>query len=124
MTSSFSLYTTTRTTWSWSQRYMRLNASTQNVPRLWKSTSGTTTIVTSMPTRAKTTNMNRVLYHEWLPQIMYNQHQSGPPGTVMFVPPFRDPFNYNFNPLTLPLIDLAALGRCIAALSSRANRGQ
>ena len=43
--------------------------------------------------------MNRVLYHEWFPQIMYNHHQTGPQGTVMFAPPFRDPFNYNFDPL-------------------------
>ena len=32
---------------------------------------------------AETENMNRVLYHEWLPQILYNHHQSGPAGTVV-----------------------------------------
>ncbi len=47
-----------------------------------------------MSTQAETTNMNRVLYHEWFPQIMYNHHQTGPTGTVLFAPPFRDPFNY------------------------------
>jgi hypothetical protein len=52
-----------------------------------------------MSTQAESTNMNRVLYHEWFPQIMYNHHQSGPAGTVLFAPPFRDPFNYNFDPL-------------------------
>ena len=26
----------------------------------------------------ETTNMNRVMYKEWFPQIMYNHHQSGP----------------------------------------------
>ncbi|HYP15541.1 MAG TPA: peptidase, partial [Bryobacteraceae bacterium] len=46
--------------------------------------------------------MNRVLYREWFPQIMYNHHQTGPRGAVIFVPPFRDPFNYNFDPL-IPL---------------------
>ncbi len=50
--------------------------------------------------------MNRILYHEWFPQIMYNHHQTGPTGTVLFAPPFRDPFNYVFDPL-IPLgIDL------------------
>ena len=50
--------------------------------------------------------MNRILYKEWFPQIVYDHHQSGPPGTVMFAPPFRDPFNYVFDPL-IPLgIDL------------------
>ena len=33
-----------------------------------------------------------------IPQIMYNHHQTGPAGAVMFAPPFRDPFNYNFHP--------------------------
>ena len=33
---------------------------------------------------------------------MYNHHQTGPAGAVMFAPPFRDPFNYNFDPL-IPL---------------------
>ncbi len=44
----------------------------------------------------------RVHYHEWFPQIIYNHHQSGPSGCVLFAPPFRDPFNYNYDPL-LPL---------------------
>ena len=47
----------------------------------------------------ETTNINRVLFREWFPQIMYNHHQAGPAGTVIFVPPFRDPFNYHFDPL-------------------------
>jgi len=54
---------------------------------------------------AETRNMNRVMYHEWFPQIVYNHHQSGPPGTVMFVPPFRDPFNYNVDPMVVSGID-------------------
>ena len=37
---------------------------------------------------------------------MYNHHQTGPAGTVMFAPPFRDPFNYNFDPLVPIGIDL------------------
>lgn len=54
---------------------------------------------------AETRNMNRVMYHEWFPQIVYNHHQSGPPGTVMFIPPFRDPFNYNVDPMVTSGID-------------------
>jgi hypothetical protein len=56
-------------------------------------------------TQAETKNMNRVMYHEWLPQIVYNHHQSGPAGTVLFCPPFRDPFNYNIDPLVVSGID-------------------
>ncbi len=56
-------------------------------------------------TQSETKNMNRVLYREWFPQIMYNHHQSGPQGTVLFIPPFRDPFNYNIDPLVISGID-------------------
>ena len=45
--------------------------------------------------------MNRVLYREWFPQILYNHHQSGPAGTVLYSPPLRDPFNYNQDPLVV-----------------------
>ena len=50
-------------------------------------------------TQAETENINRVLYHEWFPQILYNHHQSGPAGTVFWSPPMRDPYNYNLHPL-------------------------
>ena len=56
-------------------------------------------------TQAETKNMCRIMYREWFPQIIYNHHQSGPPGTVMFVPPFRDPFNYRCDPRVINGID-------------------
>jgi hypothetical protein len=49
-------------------------------------------------TQAETENINRVLYHEWFPQILYNHHQSGPAGTIFWSPPLRDPYNYNLHP--------------------------
>ncbi len=52
-------------------------------------------------TQAETENINRVLYREWFPQILYNHHQSGPAGTVLYSPPLRDPFNYNEDPLVV-----------------------
>src|SRR3954454_5286887 len=64
----------------------------------------------------ESTNMNRVLYMEWFPQIMYNHHQTGPAGTVMFAPPFRDPFNYNFDPIVPAELDLGG-----AAMATRFN---
>jgi hypothetical protein len=57
-------------------------------------------------TQPETENMNRVMYREWFPQIVYNHHQTGPAGTVMFAPPFRDPFNFNFDPMIPVGIDL------------------
>jgi hypothetical protein len=57
-------------------------------------------------TQPETENMNRQLYLEWFPQVMYNHHQTGPTGTVMFAPPFRDPFNYVYDPLIVTGLDL------------------
>jgi hypothetical protein len=62
-------------------------------------------------TQKETENINRVLYHEWSPQILYNHHQSGPAGTVFWSPPFRDPFNYNQDPLLV--LGLQQLGLAI-----------
>ena len=59
-------------------------------------------------TQAETENMNRVLYHEWFPQILYNHHQSGPAGTVLWSPPMRDPFNYNQDPMVV--LGISSLG--------------
>jgi hypothetical protein len=55
-----------------------------------------------MMNQPETENANRIMYREWFPAIMYNHHQSGPAGAVLFAPPFRDPFNYHFDPL-IPL---------------------
>src|SRR5215471_6808757 len=51
---------------------------------------------------AETKNMNRQMFLEWFPQIVYDHHQTGPAGAVVFIPPFRDPFNYNLDP-SIPL---------------------
>ena len=61
----------------------------------------------------ETTNLNRQLYLEWFPQIVYNHHQHGPAGTIMFVPPFRDPFNYALDPAVI--VGIEALGNAIQA---------
>ncbi len=37
--------------------------------------------------------VSKVLYHQWYPQIVYNHHQTGPPWTRIFIPPFADPVN-------------------------------
>ncbi|WBH18173.1 M14 family metallopeptidase [Sphingomonas radiodurans] len=56
-------------------------------------------------TQPETTNLNRAAYREWFPQILYNQHQTGPVGTVVFIPPFRDPYNFNNEPLVINQTD-------------------
>jgi hypothetical protein len=65
-------------------------------------------------TQAETENINRVLYHEWFPQLLYNHHQSGPAGTIVYSPPFRDPYNYNLDPMMM--LGLQSIG---AALHTR-----
>ncbi len=51
-------------------------------------------------------NISRQMYREWYPQIMYNHHQTGPAGSVMFAPPFRDPHNYNIDPLLINTLNM------------------
>ncbi len=58
-----------------------------------------------MSTQKETIAINNQLYREWFPQIVYNHHQSGPSGTVLFAPPFRGPFNYTLDPLLILSID-------------------
>lgn len=67
-----------------------------------------------MSAQAESTNINKVLFRQWFPQIVYNHHQTGPTGSVVFMPPFRDPFNYNYDPLIMT--ELSEAG---AAMHSR-----
>jgi len=65
----------------------------------------------------ETTNMNHQMFLEWFPQIVYNHHQTGPAGAVIFIPPFRDPFNYNFDPLVplgIEMVGTAMHSRLVA----------
>jgi len=80
--------------------------SASGLPRLYQKYSGhDNNRDFYMAALAETENMNRVAYREWYPQIMYNHHQSGPAGTVMFSPPFRDPPNHNIHPLVLTSLE-------------------
>ena len=62
----------------------------------------------------ETQNITGVLFRDWRPQIVLNQHQTGPAGTVVFIPPFRNPFNFNYNPLVI-----SSLEEVGAAIQSR-----
>ncbi|MGI8785156.1 MAG: M14 family metallopeptidase [Acidobacteriota bacterium] len=81
--------------------------STSGIPRLYQKYIGhDNNRDFYMVTQAETEAINRVFYQEWFPQIVYNHHQTGPAGTVLFAPPFRDPFNYYLDPLIPVGIDL------------------
>ncbi len=77
-----------------------LDGAGEGTPRLWQKYIGHDNnrdfYMNNMP---ETTNMSRVLFRDWYPQIMYNHHQTGPLGAVIFMPPFRDPLNYHYDPL-------------------------
>ena len=84
--------------------YMREKDETKRtmngLPRLYNKYIGhddnRDSLTSNMP---ETANMNRQLFIEWNPQLMYNHHQSGPAGEVIFIPPLRDPVNHNLDPL-------------------------
>lgn len=80
---------------------------TDNIPRLYQKYIGHDNnrdfYLSSQP---ESTNMNQVLYAEWFPQIIYNHHQTGPTGTILFAPPFRDPANYVYHPLIVTGLDV------------------
>ena len=77
-----------------------LKRSTRGLPQLYQKYTGhDNNRDFYMSTQPETVAVNHVLYREWFPQIVYNHHQTGPAGTVLFAPPFRDPFNYTYDPL-------------------------
>jgi hypothetical protein len=43
----------------------------------------------------ETRAITKLLFHEWFPQIVYNQHQVGPYPARIFIPPYSEPFNPN-----------------------------
>lgn len=53
----------------------------------------------------ESTNISLQQYVEWLPQIVYNHHQTAPSGAVVAGPPYRDPFNHVFDPLIITSLD-------------------
>ncbi|MCE9602498.1 MAG: peptidase [Gemmatimonadetes bacterium] len=92
---------------NWYMRESDPKKRNMNIPRLYQKYVGHDNnrdfYLASQP---ESENMNRVLYQEWYPQVMYNHHQTGPAGTVMFAPPFRDPMNYNLHPLIRTGLDV------------------
>src|SRR4029450_2487428 len=74
-----------------------------NLPRLYQKYIGHDNnrdfYMSNMP---ETTNMNRQMFHEWFPQIVYNHHQTGPAGGGTFYPPPPAPSPYNIHATVAP----------------------
>ncbi|HKD91420.1 MAG TPA: M14 metallopeptidase family protein [Terriglobales bacterium] len=51
-------------------------------------------------------NVAKLLYYEWLPQIVYNQHQTAPYPARIIVPPYDDPTNPNIPPEVIRGVNL------------------
>ncbi len=89
-----------------SKWYMResdpAKRSTRGLPRLYQKYVGhDNNRDFYMVTQKESEAVCRVLYEQWFPQIIYNHHQTGPSGCVLFAPPFREPHSYNFDPLLI-----------------------
>ena len=73
-----------------------------------------------MLTQIETRHLNRVLYHEWLPEVYLDKHQMGGTRARIFVPPFKNPPNPNVDPLVWSQVNL--LGQAMAARLHEAGK--
>jgi len=88
-----------------------------NIPRLYQKYIGhDNNRDFYMMNMKETTNISREQYIEWMPQIIYNHHQSSPAGAVVAGPPYRDPFNFVYDPMVITGIDQVG-----AAMINRLN---
>jgi hypothetical protein len=77
-----------------------------NIPRLYQKYIGhDNNRDFYMNNMKESTNISRQQYIEWMPQIVYNHHQTAPAGAVVAGPPYRDPFNFVYDPLLITGID-------------------
>lgn len=66
---------------------------------------------------AETTNINRALYQQWYPQLLLNQHQPSPEGSMLFVSPEGEPTSPRLGGLVLAQVREvgSAIGTRLAA---------
>ena len=68
----------------------------------------------------ETRNVSRLLFQEWFPQIVYNQHQAPPFPARIFVPPYAEPLNPN---IPAPVMEgINAIGSAIKERLARENK--
>lgn len=56
---------------------------------------------------------SKLLYHDWLPQVVIDEHQMGNRGPRLFLPPFDDPISSTVHPLVYT--QLAAAGQQVVS---------
>jgi hypothetical protein len=52
-----------------------------------------------MLTQKETQAVSRAVYHDWLPQVWLDEHQMGPTGPRIFMPPYAEPVDPDIHPL-------------------------
>lgn len=55
---------------------------------------------------AESRRVARVLYHDWYPEIVLDQHQMGSSGARLFLPPYSDPVNPNVPPSLMANVNM------------------
>jgi len=84
---------------SWYEKYLGTPYETTETPWLWQRYIGHDNnrdgFMGNMP---ETKALLKILSRQWIPQIVYNQHQPSPSWARIFVPPFNDPVNRNIHP--------------------------
>jgi hypothetical protein len=68
----------------------------------------------------ETRNVSRLLFHEWFPHIIYNQHQAPAFPARIFVPPYAEPLNPNIPAPVMEGINL--IGSAIKERFARENK--
>jgi hypothetical protein len=68
----------------------------------------------------ETRHVSRMLFAEWFPQIVYNQHQTGPFPARIFVPPYGEPLNPNIPAPVMEGINL--IGAAMKERFARENK--
>jgi len=58
-----------------------------------------------MLTQKESQAVNRAVYFEWFPQVWLDEHQMGPTGPRMFVPPYSNPVAERLHPLLWRAVD-------------------
>lgn len=91
---------------NWYMQGKDLSKRNMNIPRLYQKYIGhDNNRDFYMMNMKETTNISKQQYVEWMPQIIYNHHQTSPEGAVVAGPPYRDPFNFAYDPLLITGID-------------------
>ena len=91
----------------WYMKYVGTKFQDTNFPGLYQKYSGHDDnrdwFMFNLP---ETRNQGNLLFHEWLPQLVYNTHQTAAYPARIFVPPFKDPANPNILPEVIRGINL------------------